>query len=109
MHSDFEAIIDFAQEGDLVFADPPYTVKHNNNGFVKYNEDMFKWEDQVRLRDAIVRATERNVKIIVTNANHSSIVELYSDFERKVISRASVIAASSNNRGKYEELIISNV
>lgn len=106
MHSDFEAIIDSAQEGDLVFADPPYTVKHNNNGFVKYNEDMFKWEDQVRLRDAIVRATERNVKIIVTNANHSSIVELYSNFKRKVISRASVIAASSNNRGKYEELII---
>lgn len=106
MHSDFEAIIDSAQEGDLVFADPPYTVKHNNNGFVKYNEDMFKWEDQVRLRDAIVRATERNVKIIVTNANHSSIVELYSEFERKVISRASVIAASNNNRGTYEELII---
>ena len=104
-----KAIIDSAQEGDLVFADPPYTVKHNNNGFVKYNEDMFKWEDQVRLRDAIVRATERNVKIIVTNANHSSIIELYSNFKRKIISRASVIAASSNNRGKYEEIIIRNM
>lgn len=108
MHSDFEVIIDLAQEGDFVFADPPYTVKHNNNGFVKYNEDMFKWEDQVRLHDAIVRATKRNVKILVTNANHSSIMELYCGFEKKVVSRASVIAANNNNRGKYEELIITN-
>ena len=108
MNSDFETIIDSAQEGDFIFADPPYTVKHNNNGFVKYNEDMFKWEDQIRLHDAIVRATNRNVKILVTNANHASIIELYSDFKKMVISRASVIAASSNNRGKYEELIIKN-
>jgi len=109
INSDFEAIIDSAQEDDFIFADPPYTVKHNNNGFVKYNEDMFSWEDQVRLRDAIVRATNRNVKILVTNANHASIVELYSSFKKEVISRASVIAASSNNRGKYEELVISNM
>lgn len=108
VNSDFEEIIDSAQEGDLVFADPPYTVKHNNNGFVKYNEDMFKWEDQVRLHDAVARAAKRHVNFFVTNANNPSIVELYSDFKKKVISRASVIAASSNNRGKYEELIIKN-
>lgn len=109
INSDFEAIIDSAQEGDFIFADPPYTVKHNNNGFVKYNEDMFKWEDQIRLHNAIVRAVNRNVNILMTNANHASIVELYSDFGRKVVSRASVIAASNNNRGNYEELIISNM
>jgi len=108
MNTDFETIIDSAQEGDLIFADPPYTVKHNNNGFVKYNENMFKWEDQIRLHNAVVKAKNRNVKIIITNANHPSILELYSDFYKKIVSRSSVIAASSKNRGKYEELIISN-
>ena len=31
--SDFEALVDQAQEGDFRFADPPYTVLHNYNGF----------------------------------------------------------------------------
>lgn len=108
IHSDFEGIIDCAREGDFIFADPPYTVKHNNNGFVKYNEEMFKWDDQVRLHAAVARADARKAKFIVTNANHPSIVKLYSDFKRKVLRRSSVIAASNINRGMYEELIIKN-
>jgi DNA adenine methylase len=40
--SDFEPLVDEAEAGDLVFADPPYIVGHNNNGFVKYNEKLFK-------------------------------------------------------------------
>ena len=36
--SDFEGLIDGANQGDLVFADPPYTVRHNSNAFIKYNE-----------------------------------------------------------------------
>ena len=39
--SDFEAIIDSTTKGDFLFADPPYTVTHNLNGFVKYNEVLF--------------------------------------------------------------------
>ena len=52
---DFERAIDTAQENDFAFIDPPYTVKHNHNGFIKYNERLFSWEDQVRLRDSIAR------------------------------------------------------
>ncbi|WP_276744344.1 DNA adenine methylase [Victivallis vadensis] len=108
INDDFEAIIDRAEENDFIFADPPYTIKHNNNGFVKYNEEMFSWRDQVRLKDAIVRATERGVQVLVTNAYHPSVVELYSNFTPQVVSRASVIAADSSNRGVYEEIIITN-
>lgn len=40
---DFENSIEQAENGDLVFADPPYTVKHNFNGFIKYNDALFSW------------------------------------------------------------------
>ena len=33
--SDFEMIVDCAGRGDLIYADPPYTVRHNLNGFLK--------------------------------------------------------------------------
>lgn len=106
---DFELIINDAEEGDLIFADPPYTVKHNFNGFVKYNEKMFHWDDQVRLSQSLIKANKRGCKIILTNANHPSIIELYeNDFHLTPLSRHSVIAASSSRRGLYEELVIKN-
>jgi DNA adenine methylase len=51
---DFEGVVSDAVEGDFVFLDPPYTVKHNMNGFIKYNEGLFSWNDQIRLRDCAV-------------------------------------------------------
>lgn len=108
-NSDFESIIDKAGKDDFLFVDPPYTIKHNNNGFVKYNEKMFSWDDQVRLSEAIKTASERGVQFIVTNARHSCIKELYRGFIQYPLIRASVIAASSQNRGIYEELLITNI
>lgn len=106
---DFEEVINRARKDDLIFADPPYTVKHNFNGFVKYNEKMFHWDDQIRLSQSLIDASARGCKIIITNAHHPSIMELYKDhFQLSVTYRNSVIAASSDRRGKYEELIIKN-
>lgn len=107
--ADFEEVIDKACSGDFIFADPPYTVRHNLNGFVKYNEKIFRWEDQVRLKDCLVRARNRGCLVLLTNANHPSIIDLYeNDFELISLSRSSVIAADSKNRGMYEELVIGN-
>tara|TARA_R100000049_G_C1957564_1_gene118804 strand:- start:7924 stop:8313 length:390 start_codon:yes stop_codon:yes gene_type:complete len=103
---DFEVSINSAESDDFVFVDPPYTVKHNLNGFVKYNENLFGWEDQVRLKESISRAVARGVKVLVLNANHASIRELYEGFDQVALSRANVLAGKSEFRGVYEELAI---
>lgn len=104
--SDFESIIEMAGKDDFVFVDPPYTVAHNFNGFIKYNEVLFSWADQERLKSAITRAIDRGAKVLITNAAHDSVRELYSDFEQIAISRAGVIAGKSSARGKFDELVI---
>lgn len=107
LHQDFEATLDAAGDGDFVFVDPPYTVKHNLNGFLKYNDKIFSWADQLRLRDAVVRAAARGARILVTNANHVSIREIYDGVGRQqVVGRASVLAASAAHRSQTEELVI---
>ncbi|EMY8535891.1 MULTISPECIES: DNA adenine methylase [Bacillus cereus group] len=108
LNQDFEKIIDQAQYNDFVFVDPPYTVRHNQNGFVKYNEVLFSWDDQVRLSKSLIRAKNRGVKILMTNASHQSIRELYESegFDLQVVSRFSSISASALHRDKYEELVI---
>lgn len=107
--SDFEAVIDTARSGDFIFADPPYTVKHNKNNFVKYNEELFHWEYQERLRDAVVRAAKRGAMVMLTNAAHQSVIDLYEGhFQIKVLERKSVIASDAANRGIYKEIVVRN-
>lgn len=107
--SDFEPIIDIASKGDFIFVDPPYTVKHNLNGFVKYNEKLFSWDDQIRLSKALARATSRGAKILLTNADHPSILDLYKKkFSMNKISRRSVLAGKAAARVQTTELIVSN-
>jgi DNA adenine methylase len=106
---DFEATINKAEENDFIFIDPPYTVKHNLNGFIKYNETIFSWQDQVRLRNSITKAISRGAKVLVTNANHKSIEELYEGCGKMyLLNRASVIAGNAEARGIYSELAITN-
>lgn len=106
---DFETAVDSAQDGDLVFADPPYTIQHNLNGFIKYNECLFAWEDQVRLRDSLLRASKRGANVIVTNADHDSIRKLYAiNFSIRVVNRFSRISGTPRSRGSFTELIISS-
>jgi DNA adenine methylase len=107
LRGDFSELIRGAERGDFIFVDPPYTVRHNNNGFVKYNQKIFDWEDQIRLRDDVRYAATRGARILVTNANHPSISELYSGVGQTIVlSRSSVISGTVGARGKYTELAI---
>lgn len=103
---DFQDQIDEAGPGDFVFADPPYTVRHQYNGFIKYNEQLFSWADQERLRRALYRARERGAVVVCTNADHASVRELYQDdFRIFPLTRYSAIAGTGGARGKYAEIV----
>jgi DNA adenine methylase len=104
---DFEVSIDRGAVNDLIYVDPPYTVKHNNNGFVKYNQTIFSWDDQIRLHDSLVRARDRGCHVVISNANHKSIKELYAGFgSTRSLPRSSVIAGASKARGQTTELLV---
>lgn len=104
---DFSEAIREASEGDFLFVDPPYTTAHNMNGFVKYNQTIFRWEDQVRLRNDLKGATRRGAKVVLTNAHHESLTDLYRDHGTLItVPRASIISGKSTGRSQTEELLI---
>lgn len=104
---DFEDLIDKAKEGDLVFVDPPYTVRHNHNAFIKYNEKLFSWFDQERLFYALKRAQKRGAHIVGTNAYHQCVRDLYgTSFQSFAVSRNSPISSKVESRKSFEELVI---
>jgi len=105
----FDAEIDNIQQGDLVFLDPPYTITHNNNGFIKYNEKLFSEEDQHRLARFIEKIAERGAFYILTNAAHNEIRNIFNMNEPLKLLRASLIGGKNATRGNYEEFLFTNI
>lgn len=103
--SDFETATATAQPGDFVYFDPPYVTGHNNNGFVDYNENLFSWEDQRRLADRARELRDAGVGVVISNANHNAVRELYSTFRVAEISRRSALASSVSQRKLVTEAV----
>lgn len=106
---DFEVIAENAVKGDLVYLDPPYSVMHSSNGFLRYNEGIFSWEDQKRLAGFARRLSKRGVRVVVSNAAHSSIKELYRGFDCRLIHRRSLLAADCAKRQPVTECLFLSI
>jgi DNA adenine methylase len=108
--SDFQAAVEFVRKGDLIFLDPPYTVAHNNNGFVKYNQRLFSFEDQTRLSEVIDAVRKRDAFYILTNAAHDSIATLFEKGDRRLeLTRGNSIGGYKATRGSATEYIFTNL
>lgn len=108
LYEDFESAVNNAKTGDFIYFDPPYTVAHSNNGFLKYNDRIFSWSDQIRLATMALNLAERGCKVLISNADHPSILELYRSFKMHRITRTSAIAASGEYRRQITECIFYN-
>lgn len=107
---DFAACIGQVGAGDLVFLDPPYTVAHNNNGFIKYNQRLFSFEDQRRLSDLVDEIKWRGAYYILANAAHYSIAELFDKGDTLIeTSRRNAIGGSNAARGSATEYLFTNL
>ena len=93
----------------MVYLDPPYTVTHSNNGFVKYNAKIFMPEDRIRLAATARELAVRGCHVIVSNASHPSIRQLYPDFSTIDVRRQSVMAASTEYRQEVFEVLLTSI
>lgn len=106
---DFSNIMKNVKEGDLVFLDPPYTVTHNSNGFIQYNQKIFSLSEQYRLSEMIDKIKDIGAYYILTNAAHPEVVNIFQkDDPIFEVSRSSTIGGIGSKRGKYAELIMTN-
>lgn len=107
---DFENSIGRIKKNDLVFLDPPYTVSHNNNGFIKYNQKLFSLEDQFRLSSFIDEIKRKNAYYILTNAAHFKVLDIFEKDDKVFeLSRANLIGGLKARRGKISEYLFTNV
>lgn len=103
---DFEAAVSSAGRRDLVYLDPPYVTRHNNNGFVDYNETLFSWHDQERLARTALRLARKGAYVLVTNAYHKDILRMYPGFSWRPLYRTSTLASDTDSRGPVTEVLL---
>ena len=102
---DFEVAISKAKSGDVVYCDPTYTVTHDNNCFIRYNERNFSWADQERLVTVANTAVGRGAAVIVSNAHHPKIKDLYDGWCSTTLRRYSAVSPEPEHRKKVAEYL----
>ncbi|MDC6362555.1 MULTISPECIES: DNA adenine methylase [Flavobacteriaceae] len=108
--NDFYSQLKNVRKDDLVYLDPPYTVAHENNGFIAYNSKLFSLEDQERLVEMVRKINEIGAYYILSNAEHPTIRSYYRGVgEIYSVERPSIVGGRTKTRRNYKELIITNV
>jgi DNA adenine methylase len=108
VRQDFRDTLSEVRPGDVVYADPPYTVKHDNNGFRRYNETIFSWQDQKDLASSLLKLAKNDAQVIVSNAHHDTIRAMYSKvtFRAFVVTRTTCMAGNASRRGTCQEWLL---
>ena len=106
LSTDFEECVKTAKKGDFIYFDPPYDS--DTTTFNSYTENGFGKEEQKRLAKVFKDLDKRGCYVMLSNYNTTLIKELYKGYNFNYVTAQRNIGASSKNRGKVEEVIITN-
>jgi len=106
---DFEYVTEYAEQGDLVYFDPPYEPMSPTASFTDYSAEGFGLEDQERLLETARQLDENDVYVILSNSG--VMYDMYDDagffVEKEGATRA--INSDANNRDEVDEIVATNV
>ena len=108
MNGDFEDSLNTVKKGAFVYFDPPYIPLNDTSSFTSYTHEGFSYKDQVRLRDAVRKLTEKGAKVMVSNSSSELTIELYREFNIYYVDVTRTNGAKSTSRGVVKEVIITN-
>lgn len=104
---DFERVLGQAQQGDLVYMDPPYAVRARRV-FREYDPSTFTHEDIARLRGWMERLNRARVDFVVSYAESDEADVLKRGFSFQTIAVRRNVAGFAGHRAMTNEVVISN-
>jgi len=107
---DFEQTLRNIKKNDLVILDPPYAgTSKGNGGFVKYNKNVFVYEDQRRLARYINEINELGAWFVLFNSADLEIVKLFDGFKKSILERYSRVSGVNDGRKTVTEMMFTNI
>jgi DNA adenine methylase Dam len=96
----------YAKEGDFIFLDPPYYPVGKHSDFKRYTKEFFYHDDHVILKDEFTRLVKMGCHVLLTNSDHPVVMELYKDYEIKVIETKRLISSNPKTRNGKDIIVI---
>jgi len=109
LNIDFEQVVLKASKKSFIYFDPPYHSPNKTN-FTGYQANGFDENEQERLRNTMIKMTNRKIKCLLSNSDTEYIRELYNYdfFDLLPVQAKRVINSDSAGRGTVNELLIKN-
>ncbi|MHA1796672.1 MAG: DNA adenine methylase [Promethearchaeota archaeon] len=107
LHSDYlETLKKYSKKGDFIFLDPPYYPVGKYSDFKRYTKEFFYHDDHVILKQEFDRLVKMGCHVLLTNSDHPVIMELYKDYEIKVIETKRLISSNPKTRIGKDIIVI---
>ena len=106
----FEAVLDDAKKGDLIYFDPPYQPISSTANFTSYTHRDFTEDDLQRLVDLANQLNSKGCHVLLSNSNSKTVKDYFSEKHWSVseIKANRAINSNSKKRTGYKEIIIKN-
>lgn len=105
---DFEAAVEGLGEGAFVYLDPPYDPVTNSSNFTGYDRGGFGREEQVRLKCLCEKMDAQGLKFLLSNSATDFILDLYKDFDIRIVQAKRSVNSRGDKRGNVEEVLVKN-
>lgn len=108
VQGDFDEILSEASLEDFAYLDPPYFPISTTSSFTDYQAAGFGIIEQKRLAKTFQELDKKGVNLMLSNSATSEILQLYEQFNVKIIEARRMINSNSNGRGTVKEVVITN-
>lgn len=105
---DYSSVLDKVDKKSFVYLDPPYHPISETSNFTGYVQGGWNVCDQIRLREACDKLTERGVKFLLSNSSAQFIKEQYKNYNISIVKATRSINSNGSERGEIDEVLIKN-
>ena len=103
----FECVLVTAKKGDFVYFDPPY-YPIKKTSFTSYTKEAFGEKEQRKLVRVFKKLDKRGCFVMLSNSDAPFIRELYTGFKQKIVKARRAINCNGADRGRINELVVTN-
>jgi DNA adenine methylase len=105
---DFRETMNETRRGDFAYIDPPYVPISATASFTSYTKEDFGAEEQRELAALFADASQRGVRLMLSNSDVPFVRNLYRGFKTHTVQARRAINCDGSKRGTVNEVVVTS-